>query len=391
MSLPASTHRHRLLVNTYPIPLLKSFIDLGVRADLCQGLTELGIETPTPVQLQAIPFLIEKEQDLIAQAQTGTGKTAAFGLPLLMKTDPAFPKIQGLVIAPTRELAKQIGKQLFRFTKFSTKVFVEVLSGGDPIDRQVAALQRPTHIIVVTPGRLLDLLKRRALTLEHVKYLILDEADEMLSMGFRKELQEIFSHIKQRRATWLFSATIPPAIEQLTREHMAKNAPVLKIDRAHVVNRQISHQCMIVGNEDKMQVLVDFLNKHHDERGIIFCRTRVSAMKVADQLKKHDFTLELLHGDIMQKDRDKVMRSFKKERVRLLVATDVAARGIDVADLSFVIHHQLPEQMESYTHRSGRTARAGKAGRSLALVHPKEKHKLKELEEHLGIHFSELR
>ena len=341
---------------------MKTFSELGVASEFCQALGEMGIITPTAIQTNAIPFLLEKDTDLIAQAQTGTGKTAAFGLPLLAKIDPAKKEIQGLIVVPTRELAKQIGKQLFRFTKFSAKIFIEVLCGGDNIDKQVQSLQRPTHIIVVTPGRLIDLLKRRALSLSSVRYLVLDEADEILSMGFKKELQEIFQQVRQRRSTWLFSATIPPGIEQLTREHMASHAPLLKVDRVHVVNRNIKHEFLVCGKDEKLERLVEFLKNQDAHRGLI-----------------------------LQKDRDKVMRSFKKERVQFLVATDVAARGIDVEDLAFVVHHQLPEQIEYYTHRSGRTARAGKTGVSLVLLDPRERHKIRELEDSLGIHFTETR
>ncbi len=379
------------VANSPVFTLLNTFTALGVRDDLCQALTEMGIVTPTSIQTQAIPFLLEKDSDLIAQAQTGTGKTAAFGLPLLTKIDPTTARIQGLVIAPTRELAKQIGKQLFRYTKYSAKVFVEVLAGGDKIDRQVIALQRPTHIIVVTPGRLIDLLKRKALTLEHVRHLILDEADEMLSMGFRKELQVILRQLPQRRTTWLFSATIHEGISQLIREHMAANAPVLKVDRRHVVNRHIDHQCLVTTRDEKLDRISEFLEKHTEQRGLIFCRTREIAIKLAQQLHAREFAVDVLHGDLMQTERDKVMRAFKKERVRVLVTTDVSARGIDVPDLSFVIHHQLPDQIEYYTHRSGRTARAGKTGLSLALIDPRERHKIREMEQTLSIEFSERR
>ena len=370
---------------------MKTFSELGVASEFCQALGEMGIITPTAIQTNAIPFLLEKDTDLIAQAQTGTGKTAAFGLPLLAKIDPAKKEIQGLIVVPTRELAKQIGKQLFRFTKFSAKIFIEVLCGGDNIDKQVQSLQRPTHIIVVTPGRLIDLLKRRALSLSSVRYLVLDEADEILSMGFKKELQEIFQQVRQRRSTWLFSATIPPGIEQLTREHMASHAPLLKVDRVHVVNRNIKHEFLVCGKDEKLERLVEFLKNQDAHRGLIFCRTRESANKIAQQLGTRGFKVDLLHGDIMQKDRDKVMRSFKKERVQFLIATDVAARGIDVEDLAFVVHHQLPEQIEYYTHRSGRTARAGKTGVSLVLLDPRERNKIRELEDSLGIHFTETR
>lgn len=370
---------------------MNSFSTLGVRDDFCQALTEMGILSPTPVQSQVIPLLLAKDTDLIAQAQTGTGKTAAFGLPLLSKIDPSTPRIQGLVIAPTRELAKQIGKQLFRFTKYSSKMFVEVLAGGDKIDRQITAVQRPTHIIVVTPGRLIDLLKRKALTLEHVRHLVLDEADEMLSMGFRKELMEILRQLPQRRTTWLFSATIPEGIAQLIREHMSAQAPHVKIDRRHVVNRQIEHQCLIATRDEKIERLHEFLRQHAEERGLIFCRTRETAIKVAQLLKALHHAVDVIHGDLMQTERDQVMRGFKKERVRVLVTTDVSARGIDVPDLSFVIHHQLPDHIDSYTHRSGRTARAGKTGLSLALIDPRERQKIREIEEQLGIQFRERR
>lgn len=291
---------------------LNSFSSLGVRDDFCQALTEMGILSPTPVQTQTIPLLLEKETDLVAQAQTGTGKTAAFGLPLLAKIDPSSPRIQGLVIAPTRELAKQIGKQLFRYTKFSARIFVEVLAGGDKIDRQVSALQRPTHIIVVTPGRLIDLLKRKALTLEHVRHLILDEADEMLSMGFRKELQEILRQLQQRRTTWLFSATIPEGIAQLIREHMSAQAPHIKIDRRQIVNRQIEHQCLIATRDEKIERIDEFLGQHPTERGLVFCRTREIAIKVSQQLRARGHAVDVIHGDLMQTERDKVMRGFKK-------------------------------------------------------------------------------
>ncbi len=382
--------RYRLC-STTEIYDLNSFSSLGVRDDFCQALTEMGIVSPTPVQTQTIPLLLEKDTDLVAQAQTGTGKTAAFGLPLLAKIDPSSPRIQGLVIAPTRELAKQIGKQLFRYTKFSAKIFVEVLAGGDKIDRQVTALQRPTHIIVVTPGRLIDLLKRKALTLEFVKHLILDEADEMLSMGFRKELQEILRQLQQRRTTWLFSATIPEGIAQLIREHMSAHAPHLKIDRRQIVNRQIEHQCLIATRDEKIERIDEFLAQHPTERGLVFCRTREIAVKVSQQLRTRGHAVDVIHGDLMQTERDKVMRGFKKERVRVLVTTDVSARGIDVPDLSFVIHHQLPDQLDFYTHRSGRTARAGKTGLSLALIDPRERQKIREMELQLSIQFRERR
>lgn len=355
-----------------------------------QGLQELGIIHPTEIQDKAIPFLIEDGGDLIAQAQTGTGKTAAFGLPLLMKMDPKSREIQGLIVAPTRELAKQIGKQLFRYTKYSEKVFVEVLCGGDNFDRQVAALQRPTHIVVATPGRLIDLIQKKALTLVGVKHLILDEADEMLSMGFKKELVRIFGFSRNRKSTWLFSATIPDAIHGLIKDCMTGKPHQLKIDKAHVVNRDIEHQFKICTRDEKTDFISSFLKRQKENRGVIFCRTKEGAIILGKQLTTRGFSVDVLQGDLTQKERDTVMRSFKKERTRFLIATDVAARGIDVEGLSFVIHHQLPEQMEYYTHRSGRTARAGKKGTSITLIEPRERAKIKRLENELSLSFSEV-
>ncbi|GAA5126926.1 DEAD/DEAH box helicase [Luteolibacter yonseiensis] len=371
---------------------MKTFKELGVRADLIKGIQELGIIHPTDVQDQAIPFLLENGGDLVAQAQTGTGKTAAFGLPLLMKVNPKSNDIQAVVVAPTRELAKQIGKQLFRFTKFSEqKIFTEVLCGGDNFDRQVASLQRPTHIVVVTPGRLLDLFQKKALTLLHVKHLVLDEADEMLSMGFKKELVKIFGLTRARKSTWLFSATIPDAINGLIKDCMSGKPQSLKIDKAHVVNRDIDHRFAICGRDEKTEFISGFLSRQGESRGVIFCRTKAGAIVLGKQLAAKGFPVAVLQGDLTQKERDTIMRSFKKERVQFLIATDVAARGIDVEGLSFVIHHQLPEQIEYYTHRSGRTARAGKKGISLTLVEPRERAKITKLENTLDLSFSEVR
>jgi len=370
---------------------LKTFQELGVAPNLIKGLLELGIETPTRVQEESIPFLLENGGDFIAQAQTGTGKTAAFGLPLLQLLNPKSKVIQAVVVSPTRELAKQIGKQLFRYTKHFDKVFTEVLCGGEDIDRQANALQRPTHIVVVTPGRLIDLLKKKALSLEFVKFLVLDEADEMLSMGFKKELQKIFAHTRSRKSTWLFSATFPDEIRSLIKDCMPGQPHTVKIDKSHVVNRDITHRYVICAKDERTDAVTDFLKRQGTDRGIIFCRTRAGAIQLSKQLTTRGFAVDVIHGDLLQKERDKVMRAFKNEKVQILIATDVAARGIDVEGLAFVIHHQLPEQVEYYTHRSGRTARAGKKGLSVAFVEPRERTKITKLEQELGVSFVETR
>lgn len=365
-----------------------TFETLGVPADLIEGIAALGIEAPTPIQRQAIPFLMETGTDLIAQAQTGTGKTAAFGLPLLTKVDPAKPQIQGLVIAPTRELAKQIGKQLFRYTKFcKQKTFVEVAAGGDKIDLQAERLQRPTHIVVATAGRLMDLLEMDALNLDAVQYLVLDEADEMLSMGFRSELAEIFKCTRKRRATWLFSATFQDKVQRLVADNMSANAHLLKVAKKAVVNCNIEHCFAVCAREDKDAFIIEYLKQQAAARGLIFARTKAGALRLGQVLTEAGFAVGVIQGDLSQRDRDKVMRIFKKNDTQFLIATDVAARGIDIEGLSFVIQHQLPDAMQYYTHRAGRTARAGKTGVSITLIEPNERGKITKLEQELGLNF----
>ena len=372
--------------------VVSTFQDLGIPADLIQGLEELGILQPTEVQAKAIPFLMENGGDLVAQAQTGAGKTAAFGLPLLTKIDPKGKEIQGLVIAPTRELAKQIGKQLFRYTKHSpARIFVEVVSGGDKIDRQIAALQRPTHIVVATPGRLVELVNQKALALGAVRHLVLDEADEMLSMGFKKELAQILGFTRQRLSTWLFSATFPQSIQLLIKDCMSAHPHSIAVDRKHVVNRDIDHRFAVCPRDEKAEFIAGFLKRRGEDRGLIFCRTKAGAITLGKLLQKEGLPVDVLQGDLTQLERDKVMRSFKKGRFRVLIATDVAARGIDVDGLAFVIHHQPPDQLEYYTHRSGRTARAGKKGISITLIEPRERPKIARIESELGVDFSEMR
>ena len=367
------------------------FSQLGVPDDLVRGLDALGISTPTSIQTSAIPYLIKDGGDLVAQAQTGTGKTAAFGLPLLTKMDPANPSLQGLVIAPTRELAKQIGKALFQYTKFCPeKIFVEVTGGGEKIDLQVHRLKRPTHIVVATPGRLFDLLKLDALRLDTVKHLVLDEADEMLSMGFRDEVVRIVKLTTSRRSTWLFSATFPDKIKRLITDSMSGSPKLIKVEKAKVVNRNISHRFVVCDREEKDDWIANYLQTQKAERGLIFCRTRAGAVKLGSELEKRGISADVLQGDLSQKDRDKVMRGFKKERTRFLIATDVAARGIDVEGLNFVIHRQLPEQKQYYTHRAGRTARAGRTGISICLIEPDERPDITEHEQELGLNFQAL-
>jgi ATP-dependent RNA helicase DeaD len=369
---------------------VNTFKDLGITDGYLKGLTELGILTPTPVQAKTIPMLLGKNTDFIGQAQTGTGKTAAFGLPLLAAIDPAKPRIQAVVLAPTRELAKQVQKQLFRFTKYTERMFSYVVCGGDKIDLQIEALKRPTQVLVATPGRLNDLMRRNAVDLSAVQTLVLDEADEMLKLGFREDIEKVMTITSRSRNIWLFSATMPPGVKKMIAKHLAPDCPFLKIDAKHIVNPNIRNQFIRCKEGDKLERIVDFLQQRGEQRGIIFCRTRQDTIDFGAALEPYGFSNAVLHGDLMQTERDKIMRMFKKERVRLLITTDIAARGIDVDGLSFVIHHQLPEKNEYYTHRSGRTARAGKSGISLALISKHDEKRITQLARDLNIDFQEI-
>ena len=370
---------------------MATFSELGISGAYIKALKELNIVNPTKIQEEVIPKLLEIDTDLIGLAQTGTGKTAAFGLPLLISIDPKIPEVQGLIIAPTRELVQQIKKQLFKFTKYTEeKIFVEGVYGGEKIERQMKALTRPTHIVVATPGRLLDLIERRAVNISKVNTLILDEADEMLSMGFKEDLTAILKYNTYKRNTWLFSATMPEEIKRIVKTYMSNDAVRIAVNKNSLVNENISHHYIKTRIKDKVDIIVRLLHKRRKERGVIFCRTKAGTRALAEELQKKGYEVGALEGDMQQKERDKVMRAFKKERLQVLVSTDVSARGIDVNNLAFVLHHQLPEQLEYYTHRSGRTARAGKTGLSIALVIPGEIQKVLEIQKALGITFREI-
>jgi ATP-dependent RNA helicase DeaD len=370
---------------------LRNFAELGIQEPYVQALADMEIVSPTEIQVKAIPFLVETGTDFIGQAQTGTGKTAAFGLPLLAKVDADSKFIQGLILAPTRELCQQISKSLFRFTKYlDKKVFVEAVYGGAKIVDQMSALKRPTQILVATPGRLIDLLDRGAVNLSHVNTAILDEADEMLSMGFKDELESILNHIPTKRATWLFSATMPEGIQSIIDAHMSEDAFRIQGSKVEVINRDITHQYVLTTLNDKFTMLRRFLDTQGENRGVIFCRTKADTQNLAKMLVERGIIADSLHGDLMQKERDKAMRAFKKLRVQILVATDLAARGIDVENLAYVVHYDIPEQLDYYTHRSGRTARAGRKGISLAFVGSNEMNKLHSIEKSLDISFKKI-
>ena len=367
-----------------------TFTDLGINDNIVQALQENRITAPTDIQLQAIPHILTSGQDLVAIAQTGTGKTAAFCLPILQTIDPKLAKIQALVLVPTRELGQQVAREFFLFSKHMPRVFAEAVYGGTPIEDQIQKLKRATHVVVATPGRLLDLLDRNALSLQDLKYLVLDEADEMINMGFKSEIDQILESCERDITSMLFTATMPNDVKQLVREYLRPNAVEIRINAEEFVNQKIDHQYIIYKQGYKLDYLKAYLSQRLDQRGIMFCRTKVAAKKLAKQLAGFDVVADALHGNLNQEMRDKVMRGFKKGRINLLVATDIAARGIDVKDLDYIIHYHLPEKTEQYTHRSGRTARAGKSGNSVCLVKTEDMPEIKNLELELKIQFSAL-
>ena len=350
----------------------------------------MGFETPTPIQEQAIPVLLEDPpKDLIGLAQTGTGKTAAFGLPLVERIDYSRRATQALVLAPTRELGQQTAAQITEFASNNDDLNVLVVYGGAAISRQIYALKKPTHIIVATPGRLLDLIDRGAVDLSEVKYVVLDEADEMLNMGFKEDIDSILDNTLDDRVTWLFSATMPADIRKISKKYM-KDPVEISVNTEHKVNKDITHQFIVTKTADKLPALRRFLDLNPNMRGVMFCRTKRLTQQLADQLAHMGYGVESLHGDLSQAQRDAVMRRFKNRSMQLLLATDVAARGIDVSDLTHVFHHTLPDQLESYTHRSGRTGRAGKKGISLAFINSREGRKIREIEKKNQVTFEKI-
>ena len=368
---------------------MTTFKELGLSSEILKVLEEIGFETPSKIQKEAIPHLLEGGKDLIGLAQTGTGKTAAFGLPLLESIDPSKKHTQVLVLAPTRELGKQIAEQLYQFSKYLKKVNVLAVYGGAYIGAQIKALERTQHVIIATPGRLIDLIKRKAVKLDKLEVLVLDEADEMLNMGFKEELDKILSYTPAEKHTWLFSATMPHEIKRIVNTYM-DNPIEIKINADQKVNTNIEHQFTIVRRNDKAEALTRFLDMEPDMRGVVFCRTRMDTRDLAEVLLGKNYKADALHGDLSQNQRDRVMRRFKEHDLQVLIATDVAARGIDVADLTHVFHYTLPDDTSYYTHRSGRTARAGRKGVSIAFIGGRDGGKIRTLERQLGIDFKKV-
>ena len=369
---------------------LSTFSNLGLSNPLIDVLNNLGFTTPTPVQEQAIPLLLSDTPiDFIGLAQTGTGKTAAFGLPLIDLIDSDNRSVQALILAPTRELVQQTAKQVAQFAKGVKGVNVEVVFGGAAITNQISALRKPTQIVIATPGRLIDLIKRKAIKLDQVQYVVLDEADEMLNMGFKEDIDQILSFTPEKRVTWLFSATMPKEIRRIVTKYM-KTPVEVSVNSKEQSNKDITHKYVITKSSNKVPAIRRFMDIQSDMRGVLFCRTKRETQQIADDLGHLGYGVEALHGDLSQGQRDAVMKRFKTRSMQLLIATDVAARGIDVNDLTHVMHHTLPDQLESYTHRSGRTGRAGKKGTSIAFITPREGRRISEIEKRINIKFEKI-
>jgi ATP-dependent RNA helicase DeaD len=363
------------------------FSDLGVSKNILKAITEMGIVTPTEIQQKTIPLLLANSTDIVGLAKTGTGKTAAFGLPLLQLIDTQLPTVQAVILVPTRELGQQIFRNLEDYAKYLPEVSIASVCGGIPIKPQIERLATPTHIVVATPGRLIDLLQRKAISLKETKFLVLDEADEMVSI-LKEALDEIITELPKTYRTFLFSATMPGTIKQLIQNYLNKNVVQVSANMETVGNQGIDHNYIVVDPIEKLDVLMHFLNSKDGERGIIFCKTKAAVNKLAKNLAINRFSSGALHGSLSQGIRDRIMEQFREGHINILVATDLAARGIDVKEISYVVNYHLPDTYENYVHRSGRTARAGAKGLSLTILQPEEVAEIADFEKELGIQFT---
>ena len=355
------------------------FEQLGLDEPILRAITDMGFETPSEIQQKAIPTLLEDDTDMVALAQTGTGKTAAFGFPLLQLIDTDSKLTQGLILSPTRELCLQIASELKNYSKYLPKVNVVAVYGGASIEEQARNLKKGAQIIVATPGRMQDMIRRNFVDISHINYCVLDEADEMLNMGFYEDITAILSHTPKEKSTWLFSATMPNEVARIARQFMRKPIEIT-VGTRNQASSTVQHEYYVVNGRHRYQALKRLADANPDIFSVVFCRTKKDTQAVAEKLIEDGYNAAALHGDLSQNQRDLVMKSFRARQIQMLVATDVAARGIDVDDITHVIHYQLPDEIETYNHRSGRTGRAGKSGISMVIVPKSELRKIKEIE-----------
>lgn len=366
-----------------------TFDQLGLEDGLLQSISALGFVQPTPIQEKSIPVLLQGTKDFVGLAQTGTGKTAAFGLPLLQLIDKRSKYPQALIVCPTRELCVQITNDLSNFKKSYAPVSVTAVYGGASIMMQIKDLKRGTQVVVATPGRLIDLIERKAIQLDQIRYIVLDEADEMLNMGFREDIEFILQNTPARESTWLFSATMPPEVKQVSRKYMQEPFE-LTIGKVNATNVNIDHQYYVTDHHNRYETLKRIIDFNPGIYGIIFTRTKADAQEITEKLIREGYDIEALHGDLTQQQRDKVMGRFREKSLQLLIATDVAARGIDVQGITHVINYELPDDPEVYTHRSGRTGRAGNSGICLSIVTPRESYRIRQIEKMVNNRFHKL-
>ncbi|GGH15644.1 DEAD/DEAH box helicase [Sphingobacterium alkalisoli] len=365
---------------------MNPFLELGIRHEVVNAITELGFEKPSEIQEKAIPVLLTGNDDFVGLAQTGTGKTAAFGLPLLEQLDFSQKHPQALVLCPTRELCLQIAKDLEKYAKYIDNVNVVAVYGGANISDQLRQIRRGVQIVVATPGRMLDIIGRKAIDFSQVNYVVLDEADEMLNMGFQEDINNILSETPDTKKTWLFSATMPTEVRRIAKNYMTD--PVeMTVGTKNTGNANIEHNYYLIRAKDKYAAFKRIVDSNPEIFGIVFCRTKIETQEIAEALIKDGYNADSLHGDLSQQQRDKVMKRYRDRSLQLLIATDVAARGIDVNNVTHVINFSLPDEIENYTHRSGRTARAGKTGISISLINLKEQSKIRHLEKVIGKSF----
>lgn len=368
---------------------MTTFEALGLDARLVQATDALGYKNPTPIQEQAIPVLLSGTKDLVGLAQTGTGKTAAFGLPLLHVIDEKQKYPQALVVCPTRELCLQIVNEIEAFKKFIPGMYVAAVYGGTSITQQIRELKRGVQVVVATPGRLIDLIERKAINLEQIKYVVLDEADEMLNMGFQEDIEFILQNTPNRESTWLFSATMPPEIRRVSKRYM-KEPVEITVGKVNTTNKNIDHQYYVTSAQHRYETLKRLIDFNPGIYGIIFTRTKADAQEIAEKLTREGYDIDALHGDLTQVQRDKVMGEFRDKTLQLLIATDVAARGIDVQGITHVINYELPDDVEVYTHRSGRTGRAGNTGVCMSIIHTREMGKMRQIQSIVQATFNKL-
>ncbi|WP_417876471.1 DEAD/DEAH box helicase [Winogradskyella sediminis] len=365
----------------------KRFSDLGINEQLQKSLADLQISIPTDIQVKTIPAVLQQSQDVVALAKTGTGKTAAFGLPLLQLIDTEVSTVQAIILAPTRELGQQISSNLSAFAKYMPELSIATLCGGIPIKPQIERLKATTHIVVATPGRLVDLVKRNAIDITKISYFVLDEADEMVS-ALKEGLDAIIKVIPKTKRTLLFTATMPGTIKQLVQNYMSKEVVHIEADMATAGHQGIDHQFVVVEPIEKLDVLLHFLNSKVGQRGIIFCKTKAAVNKLAKNLAIHKFSSGAIHGSLTQGIRDRIMGQFREGHIDILVATDLASRGLDIKAVEYVINYHLPDTYDAYVHRSGRTARAGAKGLALTILQQEEVIDIDDFEDELGIVFN---